>query len=155
MVSLRSGTEWIHWDMYLCDSLQDNWPAYGVDVLRWWAANKYNMTNVDIGPAIMKQHNEQMLLVSIAQPDLRTDQLVDWFVHSIVYSSIYLFPHPFIYLFYCSCVSGWGFCLVIYTELQRISCCRPLICFHRTVTSSTFCTRTLTGSVWIKCRLCI
>ena len=63
--------------MYLCDSLQDNWPAYGVDVLRWWAANKYNMTNVDIGPAIMKQHNEQMLLVGIAQPDLRTDQLVD------------------------------------------------------------------------------
>ena len=45
---------------------QKKWPAYGVDVLRWWAANKYSVTNVDIGPDITKQYNDKMLLVSVS-----------------------------------------------------------------------------------------
>lgn len=43
--------------------LQTEQKGYGIDVLRWWAASKYSVTNVDIGPAIIKQCNEKLLLV--------------------------------------------------------------------------------------------
>ncbi|XP_067937829.1 isoleucine--tRNA ligase, mitochondrial-like isoform X2 [Watersipora subatra] len=36
-------------------------PGYGVDVLRWWAASKYAVTNVDIGPNMIRQCNDKML----------------------------------------------------------------------------------------------
>ena len=49
--------------MLIKSVIQDKNTGYGVDVLRWWAASKCAVTNVGIGPNIIRQCNDKMLQV--------------------------------------------------------------------------------------------
>ncbi|XP_013389481.1 isoleucine--tRNA ligase, mitochondrial [Lingula anatina] len=43
---------------------KENEPAFGIDLLRYWAAYNYQDNQVSIGPSILKKHNTRLLKIS-------------------------------------------------------------------------------------------
>ncbi|XP_013386050.1 isoleucine--tRNA ligase, mitochondrial-like [Lingula anatina] len=43
---------------------KENEPAFGIDLLRYWAAYNYQDNQVSLGPSILKKHNTRLLKIS-------------------------------------------------------------------------------------------